>query len=55
IIIATNDGTPVAADDRARSGRAYRNIARRLMGQEVPFLDLRDRGLLDRLFGFMRS
>lgn len=55
IIVATNDGTPVAADTRTLSGRAYRNIARRLMGEEVPFLTLNSRGLFDRLFGFMRS
>ena len=55
IIVSTNEGMPIALDGRALAGRAYRNIARRLMGQEVPLLDLRERGLLDRLFGFMRS
>jgi septum site-determining protein MinD len=55
VIIATNDGTPVAADDRSLSGRAYRNIARRLMGQDVPFLDLRERSFFERLFSFGRG
>ncbi len=55
IIVSTNEGMPIALDGRALAGRAYRNIARRLMGQEVPLLDLRERGLFDRLFGFMRS
>lgn len=55
IITSTNEGTPIALEGRALAGRAYRNIARRIMGQEVPFLDLRERGLIDRLFGFMRS
>ncbi len=55
IIIATNDGTPVATDDHTLAGRAYHNIARRLMGQDVPLLDLRQRGFFDRLFGFRRS
>jgi septum site-determining protein MinD len=54
IVIATNDGTPVATDSRLLSGRAYQNIARRLLGEEVPLLDLRERGLFERLFGFMR-
>ncbi len=54
IVIATNDGTPVASNTRALSGRAYQNIARRLMGEEVPFLDLRERGFFEKLFGFMR-
>lgn len=55
IIVATNDGTPVAIDDKSLSGKAYRNIARRLMGEEVPFLELKEKGLWERLFGFMRS
>jgi septum site-determining protein MinD len=55
IIVATNDGTPVATDDKSPSGKAYRNIARRLMGEEVPFLELKEKGLWERLFGFMRS
>lgn len=55
IIVSTNDGTPVATDERSLSGKAYRNIARRLMGEEVPFLELREKGLWERLFGFMRS
>ncbi|MDQ4075544.1 MAG: septum site-determining protein MinD [Chloroflexota bacterium] len=55
IIIATNDGTPVAMNDRLLSGRAYQNIARRLLGEEVPFLELRERGFFERLLGFMRQ
>lgn len=55
VIVSTNDGTPVAADEKSLSGKAYRNIARRLMGEEVPFLSLKEKGLLERLFGFMRS
>jgi septum site-determining protein MinD len=55
VIVSTNDGTPVAADEKSLSGKAYRNIARRLMGEDVPFLSLKEKGLLERLFGFMRS
>ncbi|MGH2542452.1 MAG: septum site-determining protein MinD [Ardenticatenaceae bacterium] len=54
VIVATNDGVPVATEERSLSGRAYRNIARRLLGEEVPYLDLRERGFFERLFGFMR-
>lgn len=54
IIVATNDGMPVALSPDGYSARAYHNIARRLLGEEVPFLELRPRGLIDRLFGFMR-
>jgi septum site-determining protein MinD len=31
---------PVSADPKSRAGQAFRNIARRLKGEEVPFLDL---------------
>lgn len=55
IIVSTNRGTPVAVDDRSVTGEAFRNIARRISGEEVPFQPLRDRGFIDRLLGFMRS
>lgn len=55
IIVATNDGTPIAADEKSLSGKAYRNIALRLMGNDVPFLPLKEKGFLSRIFGFMRS
>lgn len=40
IIVSTNRGEPVVAADSALSGQAYRNIVRRLLGEEVPFLDI---------------
>jgi septum site-determining protein MinD len=40
IIISTNKGEPVAGTDNIRSGLAFRNIARRLRGEDVPLLDL---------------
>ncbi len=40
IVISTNKGEPVVIDDKARSGKAYRNITGRLVGQEIDFLDL---------------
>ena len=42
IIISTNKGVPAALDDKALAGQAFRNIARRIMGEEVPFMSLRD-------------
>lgn len=35
ILIATNRGTPVVLNEKSRAGRAFRNIALRLMGKEV--------------------
>jgi len=37
IIISTNKGEPIAFDNNSKAGQAYRNIARRLEGEEVPF------------------
>jgi septum site-determining protein MinD len=40
VIVGSNRGTPVALDPKSRAGQAFRNIARRLQGQDVPFMDL---------------
>ncbi len=40
IIVSTNRGEPLVAADNALAGQAYRNIVRRLLGEEVPFLDI---------------
>jgi septum site-determining protein MinD len=40
VIIGTNRGTPISLDGKSRAGQAFRNIASRLMGQQVPFMDL---------------
>lgn len=49
IIITTNRGEMVVQDDRSRSGAAYRNIVRRITGEQVPLLSLEDGGLMNRL------
>lgn len=58
IITSTNRGEPVSLADGSMSGQAFRDIARRLKGEEVPFLDLEERtGIFDRilqLFGAKR-
>lgn len=40
VIASTNVGKPVALDEKSRAGQAFRNIAKRLMGDDVPFMDL---------------
>jgi septum site-determining protein MinD len=50
IVITTNRGEPVVLDQVSRSGQAYRNITRRILGEEVSFLNLEDTGgFFDRL------
>ena len=50
IVINTNRGEAAVNDRTSRAGQAYNNIARRLLGEEVPFLMLDNGGgLLDRM------
>ena len=55
IVISTNQGEPLVGSDSV-AGRAYMNIARRIIGEDVPFLDLNERnGFLGKLFGKRRK
>src|SRR5512143_3536046 len=50
VIVSSNRGTPVAQDPKSRAGQAFRNIAKRLRGEEVPFMDMdKQSGIWDRL------
>ena len=40
IIITSNKGEPAVMDDKSLPGHAYRNIAKRMSGEEVPLLEL---------------
>lgn len=40
VIIGSNRGTPIVTDGKSRAGQAFRNIAKRLQGEDVPFMDL---------------
>jgi septum site-determining protein MinD len=40
VIPSSNSGIPVTLNDGSRAGVAFRNIARRLNGEDVPFLPL---------------
>lgn len=42
ILISANRGTPVALNGRTSSGQAFRNIAGRLVGQDIPFMALKE-------------
>jgi septum site-determining protein MinD len=56
IIISTNRGSPVALDGKSGAGQAFRNIAGRILGQDIPFGPVRDSaGVLDRLARFIRG
>ncbi|MBT3322319.1 MAG: septum site-determining protein MinD [Anaerolineae bacterium] len=43
VLVAANQGMPVSLDNDSRAGQAFRNIAMRLTGKEVPFMDLAEK------------
>jgi septum site-determining protein MinD len=57
ILVSANRGQPLAfsSDSGSLAGRSFHNIARRLRGEDVPFITLREPGMLERLFRFVRS
>jgi septum site-determining protein MinD len=56
IIISTNRGTPVALDGRCPAGQAFRNIAGRLLGQNIPFMALKEStGVMDLIARLIRG
>ena len=40
IITSTNKGEPIVNDDKSLAGQAYKNVAKRIMGEDVPFINL---------------
>lgn len=48
IVVATNQGEPLVGND-SLAGQAYMNICHRILGEEVPFLDLDKKGFFSKL------
>lgn len=55
IVISTNRGEPAVLDKASKAGEAYRNIVRRVMGEQVPLMNLDANqgimGKIKKLFG----
>ena len=52
VLISTNRGQPVVLESKSKAGQAFRNIARRLNGEEVPYLSLAEKDdIFKRFFG----
>lgn len=51
ITVSTNRGEPIVLDDKALAGQAFKNIARRITGEDVPLmnLDVEENGFLSLL------
>lgn len=49
IVISANKGEPAVTDINSQAGQAYRNISQRIMGNEVPLMELTiNTGILDK-------
>jgi septum site-determining protein MinD len=44
VILSTNRGMPIVLNGKSQAGQAFRNIAARLRGEQVPFIDVNDQG-----------
>ena len=56
IITSTNKGEPIVNDQEALAGKAYRNVALRIMGNDVPLLDLtKPKTFLDKIKDFFKK
>ena len=56
IITSTNKGEPIVNDEDSMAGKAYRNVAKRIMGEDVPFLDLREpKGFMEKVKNFFSN
>ncbi len=56
VIMSTNRGQPVAIDGKSRAGLAYQHIARRLCGENVPFMNLEENdGFFHRISRLFKS
>ena len=55
VTVATNQGTPAVLDPKSRAGKAFRDIARRMNGEDVPFESLEGKdGFFGRLSRMVR-
>jgi len=55
VLVSSNRGVPVVLENKNKAGIAFRNIARRLTGEDVPFMEIdTESGLLDRISRFIR-
>lgn len=55
IVISTNQGEPLVGSD-SLAGRAYINICKRIIGEDIPFLDLNEKSnIFTKLFGKLKK
>jgi len=54
IVVSSNRGEPAVLDEHSRAGAAFRNITKRLLGEDVPLIDINEKsgffGSLKKMF-----
>jgi septum site-determining protein MinD len=51
ILSASNRGQPVILDNHSPAGQAFQDVVHRLLGEDVPFIPLKERSFLQKLLG----
>lgn len=49
IIVSTNRGEPAVTEPKSNAGQAYRDIVKRIMGEDIPMMTFEDEGILSKL------
>ena len=49
VVDSANRGTPVVEWEDSQAGQAYRNIVKRICGEQVPFMEFKTDGFFDKL------
>jgi len=55
IVVSTNRGEPAVSDQNSKAGQAFRNIVQRIMGNDVPLMDLNNAGIFGKLKNLFRK
>jgi len=54
VLVSTNHGQPVVLNEKSKAGQAFMNLARRMNGEDVPWISLNGKdGFLDRIGRFI--
>ncbi len=55
VIVASNRGMPVTFANNSKAGQAFHNIAKRLLGEDIPFMNIEaNNGLMNKLAKMMK-
>ncbi len=55
IVVSANKGEPAVGNENSRAGQAFRNITKRILGENIPLMDIEIKdGILDKIIKFFR-